>query len=175
MFVDEVHHTHHNIWGISTVGSALHSHCRGHRFESGMLHARTCRNAGPFSLFWGENAGFRCKRIHFCKRCKRFDPNSDPNVKETQRNFSIQFMALSFVSTVECAYNCSVNDMLACPRISERVRKSIPDSMARVAKVCPYGILRTNRESLENQGFADVRRVFILFQITRTSLKKSLI
>ena len=24
--------------GISTVGSALHSHCRGHRFESGMLH-----------------------------------------------------------------------------------------------------------------------------------------
>ncbi len=26
-------------WGISTVGSALHSHCRGHRFESGMLHA----------------------------------------------------------------------------------------------------------------------------------------
>ena len=27
-----------DIWGISTVGSALHSHCRGHRFESGMLH-----------------------------------------------------------------------------------------------------------------------------------------
>ena len=26
------------IRGISTVGSALHSHCRGHRFESGMLH-----------------------------------------------------------------------------------------------------------------------------------------
>ena len=29
------------IWGISTVGSALHSHCRGHRFESGMLHHLT--------------------------------------------------------------------------------------------------------------------------------------
>lgn len=41
--------------------------------------------------------------------------------------------------------------------------------------VCPYGILRTNRESLENQGFAVVGRVFILFQIVRTSLKKSLI
>ena len=95
---------HNSIWGISTVGSALHSHCRGHRFESGMLHVRTCRNASPFSLFWGENAGFGCKRIHFCKRCKRFDPNSDPNVKETQRNFSKQFIALSFVSTVECAY-----------------------------------------------------------------------
>ena len=27
-----------DIWGISTGGSALHSHCRGHRFESGMLH-----------------------------------------------------------------------------------------------------------------------------------------
>ena len=25
-------------WGISTVGSALHSHCRGQRFESAMLH-----------------------------------------------------------------------------------------------------------------------------------------
>jgi hypothetical protein len=25
-------------WGISTVGSALHSHCRGHGFESRMLH-----------------------------------------------------------------------------------------------------------------------------------------
>ena len=29
---------HDRIRGISTVGSALHSHCRGHRFESGMLH-----------------------------------------------------------------------------------------------------------------------------------------
>ena len=65
--------------------------------------------------------------------------------------------------------------MLVCPRISERVRKSIPDSTARVANVCPYGILRTNRESLENQGFAVVRRVFILFQTVRASLKKSLI
>ena len=26
------------VWGISTVGSALHSHCRGQRFESAMLH-----------------------------------------------------------------------------------------------------------------------------------------
>ena len=26
------------IWGISTVGSALHSHCRGQEFESPMLH-----------------------------------------------------------------------------------------------------------------------------------------
>ena len=25
-------------WGIGTAGSALHSHCRGHRFDSGMLH-----------------------------------------------------------------------------------------------------------------------------------------
>ncbi len=44
-----------------------------------------------------------------------------------------------------------------------------------VVKVCPYGILRTNRESLENQGFAVVRRVFILFQNVRASLKKSLV
>ena len=26
------------IWGISAVGSALHSHCRGREFESHMLH-----------------------------------------------------------------------------------------------------------------------------------------
>lgn len=29
------------IWGISAVGSALHSHCRGREFESHMLHDRT--------------------------------------------------------------------------------------------------------------------------------------
>lgn len=28
------------IWGISAVGSALHSHCRGREFESHMLQGR---------------------------------------------------------------------------------------------------------------------------------------
>ena len=28
-------------WGISTVGSARHSHCRGQEFESPMLHGRS--------------------------------------------------------------------------------------------------------------------------------------
>ena len=41
-----------NAWGISTVGSALHSHCRGQRFESAMLHQRTCKKQVFFS-FWG--------------------------------------------------------------------------------------------------------------------------
>lgn len=39
------------MWGISTVGSALHWQCRGHRFESGMLHMpRTLVNQGFFLL-----------------------------------------------------------------------------------------------------------------------------
>ena len=42
---------HTNIWGISTVGSALHSHCRGHRFESGMLHHKPVRNDWFFFVF----------------------------------------------------------------------------------------------------------------------------
>ena len=61
------------------------------------------------------------------------------------------------------------------PPMTCMVFSSMPLRRQTVVNVCPYGILRTNRESLENQGFADVRRVFILFQITRTSLKKSLI
>ena len=32
------------IWGISTVGSARHSHCRGQEFESPMLHQKPCRS-----------------------------------------------------------------------------------------------------------------------------------
>ena len=30
-------------WGIGTVGSALHSHCRGQGFDSPMLHKETLR------------------------------------------------------------------------------------------------------------------------------------
>ena len=60
-----------NVRGISTVGSALHSHCRGHRFESGMLHSRTCRNAGPFSYI-EENMQESC-----CKSCKIDTPFRD--------------------------------------------------------------------------------------------------
>ncbi len=43
------------IWGISTVGSALHSHCRGQRFESAMLHQK--ENPNPISPV-GEGFGF---------------------------------------------------------------------------------------------------------------------
>ena len=32
------------IWGISTVGSARHSHCRGQGFDSPMLHQKPCRS-----------------------------------------------------------------------------------------------------------------------------------
>ena len=42
---------HSLLWGISTVGSALHSHCRGHRFESGMLHHEPVVKTGFFFCF----------------------------------------------------------------------------------------------------------------------------
>lgn len=50
-----------NKWGYSTVGSALHSHCRGHRFESGMLHHNLSENYGfqTFSFYSGRpSCGF---------------------------------------------------------------------------------------------------------------------
>ena len=45
-------------------GVQVDSHCRGHRFESGMLHARTCRNASLFSCI-AENMQEFC-----CNSCK---------------------------------------------------------------------------------------------------------
>ena len=39
-------------WGISTVGSARHSHCRGQEFESPMLHGWSrLKNLGLFFCF----------------------------------------------------------------------------------------------------------------------------
>ena len=47
--------------GISTVGSALHSHCRGHRFESGMLHHKSCISMQDFLFSCGFLQDLRCK------------------------------------------------------------------------------------------------------------------
>ena len=41
-----------SIWGISTVGSALHSHCRGQRFESAMLHHSPSENTVFGRIFY---------------------------------------------------------------------------------------------------------------------------
>ena len=39
-------------WGISTAGSALHSHCRGQRFESAMLHHHKALKSLGFRAFF---------------------------------------------------------------------------------------------------------------------------
>ena len=57
-------------WGISTVGSALHSHCRGQRFESAMLHQtqeiRTSSQLGMGSdfFFLSEKLKIHNKKRH---------------------------------------------------------------------------------------------------------------
>ena len=39
------------VWGISAVGSAPHSHCGGHGFESRMLHYMIPPETGGFLTF----------------------------------------------------------------------------------------------------------------------------
>ena len=61
-------------WGISTVGSALHSHCRGQRFESAMLHQtqeiRTSSRLGMGSdfFFLSEKLNIHNKKRHYRKK-----------------------------------------------------------------------------------------------------------
>ncbi len=41
----------HSVWGISSVGRALAWHARGHRFESGILHAFFRKVSSSWNLF----------------------------------------------------------------------------------------------------------------------------
>ena len=59
-------------WGISTVGSALHSHCRGQRFESAMLHHKK----KPLILLESWVLFF----IGNCKKKSRCDKIEDENI-----------------------------------------------------------------------------------------------
>ena len=84
-------------WGISTVGSALHSHCRGHRFESGMLHHKSCISMQDFLFYTPVSAGLLRENCRFV---------NDVNVLTTilttiQRKTSIFSMTSRFVSIVE--------------------------------------------------------------------------
>ena len=85
-----------------------HSHCRGHRFESGMLHSRTCRLQVLFSYI-EENM-----QESFCKSCKMGTPFRDvpqfipqlayfPRLKTCQRKASIFDNSSIFVSMLEWA------------------------------------------------------------------------
>ena len=59
-----------NTWGISTVGSALHSHCRGQRFESAMLHHKKSESYGfqTFCLPIFHRCCLEEPKLQFCFR-----------------------------------------------------------------------------------------------------------
>ena len=68
-----------DIWGISTVGSALHSHCRGHRFESGMLHQQRTQILiqclSPCFCIYSVSA------LHYCTKQARYNPKRGVNLQ----------------------------------------------------------------------------------------------
>ena len=83
-FLSDLHKFDKEIWGISTVGSARHSHCRGQEFESPMLHQKFLIRAFSkeevricfmieISLAESIVTFFRCIKRHesICIRCFR--------------------------------------------------------------------------------------------------------
>lgn len=80
------------------------------------------------------------------------------------KNFSNFFIFQDFliwerriISVSRCSisgetYFCSVKTTFLCPRSIETLFGSAPFSISRVAKVCRYGIITTNRKSLYFQG-----------------------
>ena len=76
-----------------------HSHCRGHRFESGMLHHKSCISMQDFLFYTPVSASLLRENCRFV---------NDVNVLTTilttiQRKTSIFSMTSRFVSIVECA------------------------------------------------------------------------
>ena len=71
-------------WGISTAGSALHSHCRGQRFESAMLHHPQSLEITGFQGFFDAQIqdGNIC---HICSLWFEFWPD---NVKTGEALFT---------------------------------------------------------------------------------------
>ena len=77
--------------GISTVGSALHSHCRGQRFESAMLH-QTQEIRTSSRLGMGSDFFFLSKKLKIHnkktalqeKTCFRNQASPSPNRKKKQ-------------------------------------------------------------------------------------------
>ena len=85
-------------WGISTVGSALHSHCRGQRFESAMLHQtqeiRTSSQLGMGSdfLFLSEKLNIHNKKRHYRKKqASGIKQALPPKSQEKSKNIGVAF------------------------------------------------------------------------------------
>ncbi len=124
-----------------------------------------------------------CNSIYNLDQClnrKEGCPLNRPTLLVLYGNDAYSYISFSsppaciILSSRPCAYLFIVVLISEWPAMVCKVLMS-RCAAAIVIYVCPYGILRTNRESLENQGFAVVRRVFILFQNVRASLKKSLV
>ena len=84
--------------GISTVGSALHSHCRGQRFESAMLHQtqeiRTSSRLGMGSdfFFLSEKLNMHNKKRHYRKKqASGIKQALLPNRKKKSKNIGVAF------------------------------------------------------------------------------------
>jgi len=65
-----------------------------------------------------------------------------------------------------------VKDAFVCPRIVDKVFASTPLVRAWVAKVCPYGIITTNRKSPVFQGFSVIRQGFSSFSNPKNQAAK---
>ena len=86
------------IRGISTVGSALHSHCRGQRFESAMLHQtqeiRTSSRLGMGSdfFFLSEKLKIHNKKNGITgKNRLQESSKSFPKSQEKSKNIGVAF------------------------------------------------------------------------------------
>ena len=80
------------------------------------------------------------------------------------RPTTFNFCILSrFSSSEACTYRSNVIVTEACPNISDNDLTSNPTSTARVANVCPYGIITTNRKSPVYQGLSVIWQGFSSF------------
>ena len=76
-------------WGISTDGSARHSHCRGQGFDSPMLHTKPCKSTSArfFHCYFSETI--------VCKSCMR--KNNSANLYEKRQIYrDIKKLAICF-------------------------------------------------------------------------------
>ena len=83
--------------GISTVGSALHSHCRGQRFESAMLHQsqeiRTSSRLGMGSdfFFLSEKLNIHNKKRHYRKKQASGIKQALPQIARKKQVYRLAF------------------------------------------------------------------------------------
>ena len=155
--------------GISAVGSAQHWQCWGQEFESPMLHHRKPLIYQGFFLVLGRLVPSLVPLLDFRRLSIRRPETARklyfyvPAIQYWQISCSSWSAACCFMSSLEWPYTSSVKATVACPRASESVLGSTWLCRDRVAKVCPYGIITTNRKSPVYQGFSVIWQGFSSF------------